>query len=126
MIFYSTLTLSLLFVGIFGLAACMVVAGSTAALPFVRGYGTGLFQLVVLGAWAIIAKLSSGTFADQHHGPLWVVAFLLNMLCFCLVAVPLWLVSRKRLPKLARILIICWTVFYLAMLFILFPATDGP
>jgi hypothetical protein len=45
------------------LAACMVVAGSTAALPFVRGYGTGLLQLVVLGAWAIIAKLSSGTSA---------------------------------------------------------------
>jgi hypothetical protein len=108
------------------LAACIVVAGSTAALPFVRGYGTGLFQLVVLGAWAIIAKLSSGTFADQHHGLLWVVAFFVNMLCFCLVAVPLWLVARKRLPKLAKIIIICWTVFYLAMLFILFPATDGP
>jgi len=35
-------------------------------------------------------------------------------------------VARKRLPKLAKIIIICWTVFYLAMLFILFPATDGP
>jgi hypothetical protein len=108
------------------LAACAVVAGSTAGLPFVRGYGTGLFQMIVLGAWAIVARLSSGTFADQHHGPLWVIAFLLNMLCFCLVAVPLWLVTRNRLPKLAMLLIICWMGFYLAMLFILFPATDGP
>jgi hypothetical protein len=108
------------------LASCTVVAASTAGLPFVRGYGTGLFQLVVLGAWAIVARLSSGMFADQHHGPLWVVAFLLNVLFFCIVAVPLWWVSRKRLPKLARILIFCWTVFYLATLFILFPATDGP
>jgi hypothetical protein len=70
--------------------------------------------------------MSSGMFADQHHGPVWVVAFLLNILCFCTVAAPLWLVTRKRLPKLTMLFIICWTAFYLAMLFILFPATDGP
>ncbi len=108
------------------LASRTVVAASTGGLPFVRGYGTGLFQLVVLGAWAIVARLSSGMFADQHHGPLWVVALLLNVLCFCIVAVPLWWVARKRLPKLGASLIICWTIFYVAMLIILFPATDGP
>jgi hypothetical protein len=65
-------------------------------------------------------------FADQHHGVLWTVAFLLNIVCFALVAVPLWLLTRKRLPKWGTFLVICWTVFYVAMLFILFPATDGP
>jgi hypothetical protein len=104
----------------------LIVAGSTAGLPYVGGYGTGLFQLVVLGAWAIIARLSSGAFADQHHGVLWAVAFVLNMVCFSVAAVPLWLLTRKRLPRWGALFIICWTVFYLAMLFVLFPATDGP
>jgi hypothetical protein len=107
-------------------ATGVLVAGSTAGLPYVTGYGTGLFQLVVLGAWSIIAHLSSGMFADQHHGVLWAVAFLLNIFCFAVVALPLWLLTRKRFPRWGSIFLICWTVFYVAMLFILFPATDGP
>jgi hypothetical protein len=103
-----------------------LVAASTAGLPYVTGYGTGLFQLIVLGAWSIIARLSSGKFADQHHGELWAVAFLLNIICFNVVAVPLWLLTRKRVPKLSAISIVCFMVFYVAMLFVLFPATDGP
>jgi len=109
------------------LFACgVLVASSTAGLPYVRGYGTGLFQLVTLGAWSIIARFSSGIFADRHHGMLWAVALLLNVLCFSVVAVPLWIVTRKRLPKWGTFLIIGWTVFYVSMVFILFPATDGP
>lgn len=107
-------------------ASSVLVAGSTAALPYVGGYGTRLFQLVVIGAWLIIERFSSGLFADQHHGLLWTVAFFLNMILFAIVAVPLWLLTRRQLPKLSPFLIMCWTVFYLAMLFILFPATDGP
>jgi glucan phosphoethanolaminetransferase (alkaline phosphatase superfamily) len=108
------------------LASSAVVAGSTVGLPYVTGYGTELFQLVALGAWSIIARLSSGKFADQHHGVLWMVAFLLNIVCFAVIAVPLWLLTRRRLPKFGAFLIICWMVFYVAMLFVLFPATDGP
>ena len=107
-------------------ASSLLVAVSTAGLPYVTGYGTGLFQMVVLGAWSIVAHLSSGMFADQHHGVLWAIAFILNIVCFALIAVPLWLLSRKRVPKLGTFLIICWTVLYVAMLFVLFPATDGP
>jgi hypothetical protein len=103
-----------------------LVAASTAGLPYVIGYGTAQFQLVVLGAWSIIAHLSSGKIADQHHGVLWAVAFLRNIICFNVVAVPMWLLTRKRFPKSSAFLIICWTVFYLATLFVLFPATDGP
>jgi|SRR5208283_3055298 len=103
-----------------------LVAASTAGLPYVTGYGTAQFQLVVLGAWSIIAHISSGKFADLHHGVLWAVAFLLNTICFNVVAAPLWLITRKRFPKWSAFLIICWTVFYIGMLFVLFPATDGP
>jgi hypothetical protein len=103
-----------------------LVSASTAGLPYVTGYGTGLFQLVVLGAWSIIAGFSSGKFADQHHGLLWAIAFLLNIICFNLVAVPPWLLTQKRVPKLSAISIVCFTVFYVAALFVLLPARDGP
>lgn len=103
-----------------------IVALSTAVLPEVRGYGTVLFQFVVLGAWSIIARLSSGAFADTHHGFLWLVALILNVLGFSIVGVPIWTLLRTRSPKLAAYLVICWVFFYVGMLFFLFPATDGP
>ncbi|MGH9716799.1 MAG: hypothetical protein ACRD4R_08760 [Candidatus Acidiferrales bacterium] len=104
----------------------LVVAASTAGLAAVRGYGTVLFQLVVLGAWSIVAHITSGLFADHHQGIVWTIAFLLNALGFAIVGVPLWLVSRNRSTRWGPLFIICWTITYLVMLFILFPATDGP
>jgi H+/Cl- antiporter ClcA len=104
----------------------LIAAASTAGLAAVRGYGTVLFQIVVLWAWSIVASITSGSFADQHHEVVWIVALLLNTLGFAIVGVPLWLISRDRLPKSGPVLIICWTILYLAMLFVLFPATDGP
>jgi hypothetical protein len=104
----------------------LIAIASTAGLVAVRGWGTVLFQIVVLGAWSIVAHFSSGLFADQHHGIVWIVALLLNTLGFAIVGVPLWLISRNRLPKSGPVLIICWAVLYLAMLFVLFPARDGP
>lgn len=103
----------------------LLVAGSTVGLPYVSGYGTVLFQLLGLGAWRIAAKLSSGIFASQHLSILWTFAVLLVMVGFFIVAVPMWLITRNRLPRRGTVLIICWTVFYIAMLFVLFPATDG-
>lgn len=108
------------------LSCSAVVAVSTMGLPYVSGYGTVLDQLVVLGAYAIIARLSSGMFAEHHDGYVWAVAFLLNMVGFSVVAVPLWLFSRYRLVKWVLFLNICWTAFWVAMLFLLFPATNGP
>jgi hypothetical protein len=108
------------------ITSSLLVAGSTVGFPYVTGYGTKLFQFIVLNAWSVIAHWSSGRFADQHHCVVWVVAFLLNMVCFALIAVPLWLLTRKGLPEWYTFVNFCWTVFYIAMLFLLFPATDGP
>ena len=106
--------------------SALIAMASTAGLAAVRGYGTMLFQIVVLGAWSIVAHFTSDLFADQHHGIVWIVALLLNTLGFAIVGVPLWLLSRSRLPKSGPILINCWTILYLALLFVLLPATDGP
>jgi hypothetical protein len=104
----------------------LIVAVSSAGLAAVRGYGTVLFQLVVLGAWSIVARLSSGMFADRHQGIVWLVILVVNVSIFSLIGIPVWLLSRNRLPKWGTLIIVCWTIFYMAMLFILFPATDGP
>jgi hypothetical protein len=104
----------------------LTVAGSTAGLALVTGYGTRFSQLVIFGAYVLIARLSSSMFAEHHHGTWWTVIFLLNMVSFSVVGVPLWMVARKRFPKSGPSLLVCWTLFYVSMLFILFPATNGP
>jgi NhaP-type Na+/H+ or K+/H+ antiporter len=104
----------------------IAVALSGFALPFVTGYGTVLFQAVVLGGWALLAKTTSGRFADQNHGVLWPLVFSLNLFVFVLPAAAMWLPLRRRLPGVAAVLLTCWALLYVAMLFVLFPATDGP
>jgi hypothetical protein len=108
------------------LATTLLVALSTAVLPAITGYGTVLFQVVVFGAWVIVAKIASDTFADTHHTLVYSVALVPNVLLFLVPAVAVWLVLRKRNASLCSALIVCWCLFYLASLFVLFPATDGP
>lgn len=108
------------------LAAGGVIAATTAALPSITGYGTILFQVVALGAWGIVAAITSGLYADTHHPVVWSVALVLNLLLFLIPAAGVWLVARKRWPAACSVAILSWSLFYLASLFWLFPATDGP
>ena len=108
------------------LATAGFVGASTAALPSVTGYGTILSQLVALGAWGLVAAVTSGMDADTHHPIVWSVAFLLNVLLFAAPAALIWLTCRRRWPVSSSIAILAWSAFYLASLFWLFPATDGP
>lgn len=103
-----------------------VVAMSTAVLPEVTGYGTQLFQVVVLGAYAILAMLISDQYADGNNAVVWVIALFTNVLAFWLIAAPLWALTRRRHQTIGVTVLVMSTVFYLAMLFVLFPATDGP
>ena len=103
-----------------------VVLASTALLPSITGYGTVLFQVVVLGAWGIVAALTSGLFADLHHPVVWIVAAALNLLLFALPTTAIYFSTRTRWPLLGGCAIGAWLAFYLASLFALFPATDGP
>ena len=103
-----------------------VVGVSTAVLPAITGYGTSLSQGIILGAWAIIAALTSGAYADQHHAPVWAIVFILNILFYLVPALIVWLVCRYNFPSTCNTALIIWCVFYLACLFFLFPATDGP
>jgi hypothetical protein len=109
------------------LAVCLVaVALSTFVLPYITGYGTQLFQVVVLGAWGILAAITSDAHADLHRTEVWTIALLLNALFFVIPATPIALVTRRRWPVRGAVAIAVWCVVYLSCLFILFPATDGP
>ena len=108
------------------IATAGAVGASTALLPSISGYGTLLFQLVALGGWGIVAAITSDAFADAHHSWVWSVAFVLNLLLFLVPASIIWLYGRRRWPFACSMVLAGWCLFYLASLFVLFPATDGP
>lgn len=103
-----------------------LVAVSTAALPSARGYGTQLSQVVLLGAWTIVARVASDEYANEHHAAVWVVAFFVTLLVFWLIAGPLWAGTRRRKPAFGLVGLVGFTAFYIGALFWLCPATDGP
>jgi hypothetical protein len=102
------------------------VGASTALLPAVGGYGTILFQIVVLSAWGLVAGLITDSNADLNHGLVWLVALFLNVGLFLVPGCVVWLITRKRWPKAGSAMLVVWCLIYLAALFVLFPATDGP
>ena len=107
-------------------ASCVLIIGCSSALPFVGGYATNLFQTVVLGAWSIVASITSDAFADRHKVVVWLVAAALNVTLFSIPAVGVLVVTRGRWPIVGTVVLILWLLFYIASLFFLFPATDGP
>ena len=82
--------------------------------------------VVGAGAWSILAAITSGLYADTHHPVVWSVALVLNLVHFLIPAAGVWLAARNRWAVGCSIAISAWSVFYLASLFWLFPATDGP
>jgi hypothetical protein len=77
-------------------------------------------------AWDIVALATSGQFADTHHAVLWPVVALVNLSLFLIPAAAINLATRKHWPGCCSVATLAWCGFYLASLFWLFPATDGP
>jgi hypothetical protein len=80
------------------LLCAAVVALSTVAFPWIHGYGTILFQLVVLVPRGIVAAIISGRYADLHHNPVWALALCLNVLLFLIPAGLFYLTTWRRWP----------------------------
>jgi hypothetical protein len=108
------------------LATSFTVVVSTSLLPGVTGYGTILSDLVIFPAWAIVALVTSGQFADTHHSVVWPVAAVVNLTLFLVPAGAISLATRKHWPAYCSLATLAWCGFHLASLFWLFPATDGP
>ena len=118
---WATRRIALVFAGL-----SILVAISTLAFTAVTGYGTRLFQLIIFTSLALLAKATSFVYADTHYGSALAIAAALNVIVFWLVAVPLWGLSRRRTPLIGMAALIFYAAFYIASLFWLFPATDGP
>jgi hypothetical protein len=108
------------------MATLGVVGLSGVFLPSVGGYGTVLFQNVVLFGAAIAGWLTSEAFTLRNRELIWGTALVLNVAVFAVPATIIWLISRKWWPRVSVALLCAWCAFYVASLFILFPATDGP
>jgi hypothetical protein len=108
------------------IGATFAVGASTIAIPYATGYGTILFQWVVLGAWGVVARTTSGRYADTHRPVVYFFALLLNSIFFLIPATGIWLAARNRWPTWCSVTIFGWCVFYVLSFFWLFPATDGP
>ena len=103
-----------------------LVAACTLLLPTVSGYGTVWSQWLQLGAWTIVAKFTASNFADLHRNWVEGLTIVLSVVAFAIPAGFAWTAIGSQWPRLFRIVLIAWTIFYLAALFFLFPAFSGP
>src|SRR5438105_2460575 len=94
------------------LSSMAVVGACTAVLPYITGYGTILFQMVVLYGWLIVAKIASQEYADLHPAPVLTFATLLNLTAFLIPALVIWVVSSRRWPRVSSALLMIWALFY--------------
>jgi hypothetical protein len=90
-------------------------------LPIVKGYGTILFQIVTLYGWHSAQALTSPGFVRNHREFGWSFAAFASTPTFFI-----WLICRNRWLNVGRLVISIWCAFYIASLFFLFRATDGP
>jgi hypothetical protein len=107
-------------------ATTAVVGAATLVCPFLSGYGTVLGQIVGLGGYILLEALLTTEMAEKHIPLIWVVAIVINVGLYFVPALELLHATRKRWPTACVTLLIAWCLFYLACLFVLFPATDGP
>ncbi len=108
-------------------ASVAIVWASSFILPFYpTGYGTILSLNVVLWGWGLLSEISSGRFADHNGWAVMIMVSIVNTLFFLIPALPTYLLARKRSLTVASILVLGMVVIYLAFLFFLVPATDGP
>ena len=108
------------------LAATALVAAASALLPVVGGYGTVLYQNVTLYGWHLAEIMTSNRFAYDHRAFSWSVAAVLSVLSFLLPAVAVLLVCKRRWQTIGAAVVATWCCVYIACLFLVFPATNGP
>jgi hypothetical protein len=103
-----------------------VIAASTFAFPKLNNNVTTLCLLIILGAWSILARLTSENFVHSHQLIMWIMAAVINLLYFLAPVAVIWLLARKRWPVFVSVAICVWCGFYLLCLFRLFPANFAP
>lgn len=104
----------------------LLVLCSSFLLANLPGYGTLLSQFLVLSGWGLISALTSPQFADTHPDWALLAAALLNTIVFVIPALLIRLLFRSRNALHGVSAMIIWLLVYMACVFLLFPARDGP
>lgn len=92
-----------------------------------RTHGATYFSdLVVFGANFLGSTFTSIDFMDKNSWLIWWIAPLINVVVFSIIAVPVWFFVRSKNDLLCSLLLGSLCLTHLLMLFLLFPATDGP
>jgi hypothetical protein len=106
--------------------AVFMVFLATLTLPHISGYGTILYQFLIFRSWGMVKSYTSASFADQHSLIVWLLVGSLTLALFLIPAGIIVLFSRRFFSAYDRAFLMVWTFFFIACLFFLFPATDGP
>ena len=87
---------------------------------------TNLAMVVILGAHSLLTLFVTEQFLQKN---MWVVMLgtaAINGVIFAGLVFPFWMILRRERATLCSVLIVTVLAVYLALMFFLFPATDGP
>ena len=108
------------------LIAISLVAVSSVFLTQVSGYGTILYQVVMLSSALLVNGFTNEPLSEV--GKSWFILSLVfvNLLLFLIPTLTVWGICKSRWPKFTSIIVATFSAVFILSLYVLFPATDGP
>ncbi len=87
---------------------------------------TSLALVVILTAHSVLTVFLSEHFLQRNMWAVLLGSAAVNAMIFSAVVFPFWMILRKKKKTLCSLLMLTFLLVYIALLFFLFPATDGP
>ena len=87
---------------------------------------TSLALVVILSAHSVLTVFLSENFLQRNMWAVLLSSAAINALAFSAVVFPFWVIMRRDKAALCSLIILSIVVLHLALLFFMFPATDGP
>jgi hypothetical protein len=91
-----------------------------------RLHVTSLALIVILSGQTLLSIFLSEQFLRLNMWAVLLCAGAINITIFSAITLPFWMGLRKSRGTFCAVLILVALSLYLALLFVLFPATDGP
>jgi hypothetical protein len=107
------------------LIAISLVAVNSVFLPQVSGYGTILYQVVMLSSALLVNGFTNIPLSEV--GKYWFILALVfvNLILFLIPTLTVWGIGKNRWPKFTSITVAVFSIVFILSLYVLFPATDG-
>jgi hypothetical protein len=109
----------------FLLFAITLVAVNSIFLPQVSGYGTILYQIVIISSAMLVNGFTNAPLSEV--GKHWFILALVfvNLTLFLIPTLIVWGIGKRRWPKFTSIAVATFSAVFILSLYVLFPATDG-